>query len=354
MKLLFNEIKRFLKKYFKVILSISILLTAIFTTLYVLNYNQSTEENQETGTLFDPHLYDGNAYFAFYIEDENQEAFTNTVLLNQYLRLDETIERITAETNTSLAEEYNDQVSSLLLDPLNTIPVIEIRRDSQSHLITLYVRLEDQEDNLQVAEYLLERLENQEIPVLENKEFYLFQEAEIFNEHENAAPSNIFSVLSIKDVLLVATVLAALSLIFVTVITLLKEMFNDRLAFSFTYTTDEATDFMIFNSEADNRYEVQEFLSAPGNKKKLLISESEGTEGNTIHDLFKMNAVGKREVYSTTFYSLNKIENITESENIYEIIILVVSGETSRKWFNKQKRIASLYNKPVKVLQINH
>src|SRR5699024_11477724 len=102
MEQLFEEIKRFFKKYIKKVLIASVLLTAVFSTLYLLKSEDTPEDDEYSGALTDPELFDGNAYFKFYVEDENQQAFTNTVLLNQYLRLEENLAQVCNNTITNI------------------------------------------------------------------------------------------------------------------------------------------------------------------------------------------------------------------------------------------------------------
>src|SRR5699024_8621882 len=136
MKQLNEEIKRFFKKYIKKIIIASVLLTTVFSALYLLKSTKSLEDDEFSGALVDPDLYDGNAYFKFYVEDENQQSFTNTVLLNQYLRLEENLTEVSKNTNTNLLEAYQEQKTNLELNPSDTIPVIEVRRDNKTQLMT--------------------------------------------------------------------------------------------------------------------------------------------------------------------------------------------------------------------------
>lgn len=356
MKYLFIEIKRFFKKYIKNILLVSLLLTAVFSTIYVLTADDPAEENEEqSGAISDPDLYEGNAHFKFYVEDENQQAFTNTVLLNQYIRTEENLATISQDTNTDLLEEYEDQKYSLQLSPTDTIPVIEIRKDSQSQLMTLYVRLENPEDNLKIANYLFDEIANKNISVLENKEIYLFLEPEVFEESINTKRNQgILSNLNIVEMILIPIVLLILSIILVTVIHVIRETFSRKLNFSFSYTTDEATSFNLYSSKLDNKYEISKFLSAPGFTEKLIITQNNLPELKNINENVTLNeAQNMLEIDTTNFYIANELENTEIMQQISEIILIVECEETDRSWFNEQKKVASLYDKPIKVLQIN-
>lgn len=355
MKHLFIEIKRFFKKYIKSILLVSILLTAVFSVLYLSSTDNTSEEDEQTGALSDPELHDGNAYFKFYIEDENQLAFTNTVLLNQFIRLEENLSSISENTNTDLLEAYEEQKVSLELNPTDTVPVIEIRRDNQSQLMTLYSRLDNPEDNIRVANYLFDQLSNNNVPVLEDKAIYLFTEPNLFEEpEESATPKDVFSSLNIVETALVIIILFFLSIILMIAFFLLKEMFSKKLNFSFAYTTDESTEFALYSKELENTYEISKFLSAPGFTEKLLIHQNDVSQLKTIYnDMSAEEPQDTLNIDTTVLYSCNTLENREEMKQISELVIVVESEETDRKWFNEQKKVASLYNKPVKVLQIN-
>ncbi len=350
MRLLLLEIRRFLTKHIKTILITSIILTTVLTGMYLLNYNNSTAENEETGNILDPALLDDNAYFMFYVEDENQLPFTNTVILNQYIRLSEILSNISEATDTELLEAYKEQEGSLVLDPIETVPVIEMRRDPSSHLLTFYARLEDPKDNLKIAHHVYEKILNNEIPFLENKEIYILLEPTLFQKQIKPTAQDIFSVLNTKEIVIVVAVLFILSSILSLVINLLREFFSKTLNYSFTYNTDESTEFLIYSEDLDNEYETIRFLSAPGYKNKLIITESElpKLDGITTQSTDKNLTVG-----TTNLIQYNQLDDFKNIDDISEVIIVVVTGETSRKWFNQQERVSTLYNKPVKVLQIS-
>lgn len=352
---LFIEIKRFVKKYIKNILLVSILLTVVFSAVYLFTASEPTEDEEHPGAISDPELYEDNAYFKFYVEDENQQAFTNTVLLNQYVRLEEKLAEISENTNTNLLEEYEDQKLSLQLNPLDTIPVIEIRRDNQSQLMTVYVRLENPADNMKIANYLYDEIANKNIAVLENKEVYLFLEPEVFKlPVDTNTTHDIFPTLNIVETGVVIIILMGLSVVLMIVVNIVKETFSRKLNFSFSYTTDESTDFNLYSSELGNNYETSKYLSAPGFTKKLLITQSDLPQLKGINDDVTLNeAKNMLEIDTTSFYIANELENNEEMQQISEIVIVVESEKTDRSWFNEQKKVASLYDKPIKILQIN-
>lgn len=355
MEQLSEEIKRFFKKYIKNILIVSLLLTAVFSALYLLKTDTEPEDDEYSGALTDPELFDGNAYFKFYIEDENQQAFTNTVLLNQYLRLEENLAEISKDTNTNLLEAFEEQKVSLELNPLDTTPVIEIRRDNKSQLMTLYVRLEDVEDNKKIAAYLFDELLNNKISVLENKDVYPFLEPSIFEEPiDTSSTQDVFSSLNIGKTVIVVIILMILSMILMIAIFLGKELFSQKLNFSFSYSTDELTEFNLYSDKIGNNYEVSKFLSAPGFTEKILIIQNNLPQLENISESTIVNkSENKLEIDTTKFYIYKELENTEELRQVSEIIIVVEAGKTDRSWFNAQKRVASLYNKPIKVLQVN-
>lgn len=350
MRLLWLEVKRFFNKYKKSIMIVPILLTVLFTGIYLLTYDNTSAENEETGSVYDPDLHDGNAYFKFYIEDENQQPFTNTVILNQYIRLDETLLSISEQTNTDLFESYKEQEVNLLLEPLETIPVIEIRRDSSSHMLTFYARLEDEDANLRIANYVFEQFANKTVPFLMNKDLYIFSEPRVFNNPVEPTPQDVFSVLSARSLVLIVVVILVFSIILTILFNLGGELFSKKLNFSFAYSTNESAEFYLYSKEMDNEYETTKFLSAPGFTNKLIISQS------TLSDFIKMTEQSSEDnlvIDTTKLHVHNQLENIEGLDKITEIILVVLAGETDRNWYNEQRRIASLYRKPVKVLQIN-
>ncbi|SHE87747.1 hypothetical protein SAMN02745249_01344 [Atopostipes suicloacalis DSM 15692] len=351
----FEEIKRFFKKYIKQILIASVLLTTVFSTLYLFKSEATPEDDEYSGALTDPDLYDGNAYFKFYVEDENQEAFTNTVLLNQYLRLEENLTEVSENTNTNLLEAYEEQKINLELNPTDTIPVIEVRRDNKSQLMTLYVRLENIKDNKKIANYLFDELLNNKISVLENKDVYLFLEPNVFEKTiEKATTKDLFSSLNIRKTIMIVSILLVLSIVLMISIFLGKEFFSKKLNFSFSYFTDESTEFNLYSDRIENNYEISKFLSAPGFTEKLLVTQNILPKLEEISKNTTINKSKNKLVIDTTkFYIYKELENTEELSQVSEIIIVVEAGKTDRNWFNTQKRVASLYNKPIKVLQIN-
>ena len=145
-----------------------------------------------------------------------------------------------------------------------------------------------------------------------------------------------------------------LSVVLMIVVNIVKETFSRKLNFSFSYTTDESTDFNLYSSELGNNYETSKYLSAPGFTKKLLITQGDFPQLKGINDDVTLNeAKNMLEIDTTSFYIANELENNEEMQQISEIVIVVESEKTDRSWFNEQKKVASLYDKPIKILQIN-
>ncbi|WP_080146736.1 hypothetical protein [Marinilactibacillus piezotolerans] len=342
------EIMRFLKQNIKTILLGALLLGIIFSLGSILLDRGNPESEIEN----DSELIEGDgrpAFFNFYVENPDGSIYTNTSIIEQYLLMDETLEDVSQATNTNLYELFQKELEIEYQRTPEDRGVLGVTMNPYSYRISLVANTGNEQDNLNIVQYFYEQMQNQEIDFLTTKDVYYFEEPAIQELDENIEldenSASDAASLNIVDILIRFVIGSVLGVLLVTGITVLMSLFSKKLKYSFTYSWDEKDVFFLNDPKLNNNDELVQFINFPKGNNKLVVS-NEPLESRIKSSLSTQNEEGQTLVTSS----------VTEAhslEEISEIILIVNSNKTDRKWYKKQRRSLEMIPLPTKVVQIN-
>src|SRR5699024_11169605 len=126
----------------------------------------------------------------------------------------------------------------------------------------------------------------------------------------------------------------------------LKELFGKKLSFVFGYTAEDFDDFIVYDKQFNNEKSVRYFVGIPSDVEKLVLTEA-GLNEDEQKLLFTDS--------NRANFKVNNSIELTSTSDIYDEIILVVqTNSTTRRWYNKQKELLRLHDVKTKIVQLNN
>lgn len=352
MRLLQIEIMKFIHDKWKKIIAYTILVGTILLAVNIFGNLMSDPEGEELvnieGISEEINFAESIAYFQYYVERPDGVSFTNTPLINFYFTHEDVLIEMSQTTGVPLdgvvyTENY-ESVDITETDIFNTVeePIIniDIIKGDHSHVYTFIAKTDDSENNLKIAQYYYNMINNDEVPFYQDKYVYTFSEPEVRNNFNGDLDILVGSQQnSVTQVIIQGIAWYALSIIIITGILVLKTLFTEKLTYSFSYMWDEKDLFTIKDSKLDNEEELLQFIAYPENEEKIILNQQ--TEIPFNENLFN-------------FKTISSIADLPLDRHIDEIILIVNEGITTRKWYRKQKSLLSIHKDTiVKIVQIN-
>lgn len=326
------EIKRFFMDYRKFILIGSIIISIIFAGFNYLAENVLVPDEEEME--IDREENPSSAYFQFYIETENATIFANGAIVNQFFNLRETYNNINQEIGIDLIELISEGEQDV---------VISVTRDGNSGLFTTEINVGNESDNYEIANFYYNQIFNDEIHFLEDKSIYSFVEPRLreTDEDDIIIGENTQSVLpSMVQNLVVGFIVGGVAFLGLA---LLKELFGKKLSYSFAYESDRSNSFTLIDADLKNLSLLKMLTRRNEIEPKLCVIEDDGDA--VSHDYLDQNS----SITNDLLNSLNSDSPINE----LDVVLIVIPGKTTRKWFKRQLKIMELKELQYKIVQIN-
>lgn len=350
MNIYWLEIKRFLKENKKNIIIGTLFLGVLLGgAITFLNLNNS-EEEQETEIEDSREVFENDsrsAYFRFYIEKIDGSSFSNAATLNELFNIEELYERVLDETDINIKEikEFAEDKEIIDFSP------VKVKINGDSNIYTAIFETGNNKDNLTLANYYYNYLFNNQFSILEKHTIYSLVEPELVKDIEKkeedtkVVQSKKSNFEWIKNIIINLIIGFILSVVLVIGILLLKELFGNKLNYFFGYDAEEFDDFILYDKKLNNKKSIQYFLDLPHSANKLILIES------------GINQEQKRLLFDNSNSNINisnAIDNTSTSEIYDEIILIIKVNETTRKWYNEQKKLINLHEAKTKIIQLNN
>lgn len=340
MKYIWIEILKFLKNNLIKIIVGTLLIATLFTgwTIFTLE-----EPEEEVLVAEAPPVN-----FHFYIEDIDEDVFTNNSLMDQYVTLPKILQTASDATNTKLSEVVEETENTALVNYKESgyTNIIGVTKNNSSVLHEFYVNVGNEENNMAIAEYYFNLFTEGEIPFLEDKTVYVFQGPEIeeFDEVDS------FNVTAIEEINIVQTVIVGI--IFGGIVTIgilvLLSFLTKKLHYFFSYTLKADDYFVLIDEKFNNLSEMNQLLTSYTKNNNVVITQNtEKSHNNNYNNLMKELSD------KTSFEKYNSVFEIPNFINIDQIIYVVEEGSTSRAWYEKQRKYDNLFGLPTIVIQVN-
>ena len=360
---LMNELKRFFKNNYRKIIAGAVIVAVLYSAFQMVSIFldqredvlQSEEQEQK---IADPGV------FKFYLETDDGRTYANFAIIEEYFLLPSTLKAVERQTQTQIIELLEAQELNEFVKTTENRGVLGISRDAASGVFTFKVNVGSARDNLRVANFYFDYLQSDEIPVLDDKNVYVIEEpylAELTEQEANELllPEKINTPFRIiKNSLINLVIGMIFGLVLVTFILVLKTILGKKTAYSFAYNWDMNEFHMIVNDEEDMKNLIALILYPVGSDK-IILSDSEQLRERISHLLSAYPHVvinAETALEDDTTNHLIIAENTSQVRSTYqpdEVIYLLDSQATTKKWYYKQRRFAERYPTVNKVIQFN-
>lgn len=295
------------------------------------------------------------ASFKFFAEHEDGYPFTNNLLLFNYFITPDVMSEAEAATQTNIIDimmKTNNEIffspsDSTLTGDRTKSKVFGLSKSPDTHINELYVNVGNEEDNLALVNYFYEMVMNNEVPILDNKIIYLFQEPRIL-DIEVREPIEEIEVATAEPFGTTVVVGVTLGLVLTIGLLVTISFFSKKLYYLFTYSIRENDSYILMDKKFDFKNDIEFLLASPAQSKNVIITEDINKIRNN-----ELNEKVTELIKNNKLFKVNNIFEINELENIGRLVYIVEEGITDRSWYNKQRRYDEIYEYPTVIIQIN-
>lgn len=346
MKFIWIEILKFFKNnIYKIILG-TVAITSLFLVNSYLNESSKVDETQDESEISTEAR---TANFYFYVEYADNSAFTNYLLIEEYLLTESLMEEASKEIGIDINALITNTENSIKLTngPVKTSKVIGTMRNSDMNLLELYVNVGDEGQNLKLTNFYYDLLINKNIPFLEDKGVYIFEEPN-FIELEESTESFSFERNDSGNILRTIVIGIIVGSIISTAILLLLTLISQKLNYSFSYFINRDDIFYLIDNKIPFNEELKFLLQFNSNSNTIIVCQDtdkllENSSGKMINKMISNSKVKVR----------NNIYEVEDFNHIDRIIFIIQEDVTTRKWYDRQRNIEKILKIPTVVLQIN-
>lgn len=351
-KILWTEIKRFIKNNFGKVIVLSLIIGLIYTvvanTLMVQDSRDDTDETLEVTE----ELAENYTGFQVYIEYDDGRAFANTTLLEEYILQPELIEEAEASTNVEITSRIEELEATGFERSGEDRGVLGVIRGTYSDIFTVLINLGTDSENMEVAEFYVNVLTTGDVSFLESKELHVWSEPQVLIDEEGDIPetaelANGSDNTTIVDYVIDMIIGTVFGFIVSFLVILFWSLLRDRDLYSFTYNRGSDDVFLLFDKNKNNADEVAQLIVYPLNYDKVVIHHSH------LPEELKTELNKKSEGMQSSVSYVSKMADAPVKSEKTEVVIMIDSLQDSKKWYRKQRKLADTYHLPVKVVQIN-
>lgn len=349
MNIYWLETKRFIAKHKKNILIGTLIFGVLISGVLTLLSRRTTAEVEVNEIEDSNEVFENEsrtAFFRFFIEHIDGYSFNNPALLDDLFNSEDLYNDILAETGVDM-QAIKDLAEEKEITEFSPIKVII---SHESYILTAIFETGDNRSNINIANFFYNYLLSGQIPILEDYKINSIDEPRLVeaieeNEDTKAIQSQNSKTELLKTIIKNLIIGVILGIVLVLGIILLIELFGKKLDFVFGYNAEAFDSFMLYDKNLDNKKVIQYFVNTPHVAERLILAETNlNQEDKDL--LFVESDVG---------YDISQsIETSTISNKYNEIILIIKPNETTRKWYNKQRKLIDLHDAKTKIIQINN
>lgn len=373
-----DELVSFLKDNLKIILLTTVSGLILFAvgigyTVYTDSKIEGTIEEQETlipeiddsialEEQFTPEetellvgkLQETGVAFSFYLEKESADPFKSPDLLKELLISPTVLQNLEQGTNTKI-------VPSPEL-------AVDVTLDTENLLLTVTIGTGNVANNKIIADAYFKVISEEQSPFFDNKSVYIAAEPESINittdEKEitdaklNTATN--FGGLSIKKMIFLTVIVivagAIVGIMISLIVSLLKKEVNEIYGFAYK-DEDKFLNISNVQNNSDDEVSTQIVHSIihPAKKVKLVLSEEDLDEAMIAKLKKEANTQSGKELRLSNepmILIANSIIDINPKIVIDEIVFICKKNKTSKKWYEKQRKLLEIYDAVIKVILV--
>lgn len=353
---LIQEIWRFFKENIIKILIGAVIITGLVISARIYLNNKTEQEaiennvnvsKEEMQASYDrlKEVYDQEpAEFSFVaVSKSDGQLLDNSFIIDEYFTTPEVVKQVENETGVSFSDTLTDEQNVNLEKARDFRGSIAAIRDSSTEEITVRVlATASAEDNLKIAEAYRDMVENNEIPFFNEYTFTILSSPEVgetLGEMDlNIVPTNrTLNTLQLSEnntaYIIYGVIGFIMGMIISTVILFIIQLFTKRITYGFEYVWDFDDYHRMIDIQALNSEELINHIFVPKELSRgIMIEYPDSINSNMLNDLGA---------------EYNQL-----SADIKEVILVIQSKKTDKKWFDNQYALAKLYKVPIKIIHI--
>lgn len=338
-RVFFKESKRFLKENKKRILLFTILGAVLFVLFTAVNLIKNNDDSS-TDTAQTEEISD-MAKFVIYIEKNDDTHFNNNVLLEKLLFSNEAVKVAEKETGVEITDLLIEQEETEFVPTAEDRGAIGIVRDLSNETMVFQFKVGSEEDNMKVANYYFDKIQNNEVDLLKDKKVYVLNTPEI---KELSQEDTVFieeSTEIVSPLLLIVELVVSLFAGFIVgiLISILYHIFNKKINYAFNYNIDEK-DIFLMERESQDKF-IYDIIH-PKSEDKIIV-----VEHSLPSKILNKFSTPNQKVITTT----NLIE-IDPKIKIPEIVFVIVENDTTKSWYNTQREYLKRFDSKIKIVQV--
>lgn len=290
------------------------------------------------------------AEFEMFIQLEDGNIFGNSFIFDEYFTSPAVVEEIEHETGIEYSQTLAHEANLGLNKTSKYRGSIAGIRNTSSNVITIRVQVaESSKDNLILAEAFADQILNKEIPFVEGMSVTSISEPKIGEQLLEDDLEMVSSLKSVgkfasaeskkRSILLYAIAGFIIGLFVITIILFIIQLFKNKINYAFQYSWDFRDNHFIFKAGKENE-KLKKILSAPETTNQIIVHQK--------NDFVEQFIDAKQDIKDTETLS-RFAKNKTA---IDEIILLVESNFTDKKWYNEQYYLAEKYDSQLTIIQI--
>lgn len=363
-----SELWRFMKENWLKILAGAIIISvlAVLSSFFVPNLmGQSPEEvvedeerieqlsmeNVQESRDYLATIYgQAPAEFEMFVQLQDGSTFGNSFIFDEYFTSPAVVDEIERETGVDYSQTLAHEQKLQLYKTSQYRGSIAGIRNTSSNVITIRVQAtESSEENLLLAEAFAEQILENEIPFIQDLSVTLMRAPAIGEQlvEEDlqmvSAPEALGIISPVesesRSVLLYAIAGFIIGLLITAVVLFILQLFKKKINYAFQYSWDFNDHHFIMIKDAD-REQLNNLLLIPEADKQLVVAQT----SPFTKELWKNNP----QIEHTAALSRRALEK----EQVEEIVLLVESKETDKKWYNDQYRLAEMSESQLTILQV--
>lgn len=326
------------------------------------NLFKSIDETIPLEEQFDPReidiivdkLQEEAVHFSFYLEKEPAEPFTSSMLLKKLLTSPSVLHNVENQTNIEIEPSPEFAVN--------------VDLDSKSMLMTMTIGTGNEEANKKLANAYYSIISEEKSPFFDNKTVYMMNEPEVISSNVNETPENSEVMMSnadqisYKQLIFLTLVVILAGGLFGIVISIVRSLVRNEVSEIYGFAIKDEDNILNISaikseSKEEKFRQIAHSIVHPAKKVKLILSETD-IDMSLIEILKKdsdvytgKNCISLKQSESTVLIA-NNIIDINSKFSLDEVVLLCEKNKTSKKWYEKQRKLLENYKTDIKVILV--
>lgn len=273
------------------------------------------------------------------INDIDGSLHSNSFIIDEYLTTDEIVNEVERETNVEISDTLDAEKKLGFEKTTDFRGAVAAIRDTSTNKMILRVMVgKTAEENEKVAKAYQEIISNEDLPFFEYQTVMMLSDIVMGEnlpvEYQTMVPTEatlageqLFN--SAFDLVILGVAGFIMGMFLSTGVLFVIHLTKRSIRYAFDYGWDVEDYHERFAHTTEGVAEANRFISFSGKSQHMVIAE------HAIDDLT---------------IDANNLEGTFAPGS--EVIIVIQSGETSKKWYKQQYGLAKLYNLPVKIIHL--